>query len=70
MKNNVIDYYLQEGKIYKEKEVLNDFGILYADSIIEIASNFDDAMVNSYNYLSVISSKFAKSISNNSAFIK
>ncbi len=58
------------GSITLEKEVLNNLGILYADSIIEIASNLDDAMTNSYNYLSVITSKFAKSILNNSIFKK
>ena len=58
------------GSITIEKEVLSDLGILYTDSIIEIASDMEDAMTNSYKYLTIISSKFAKSIDNNSTFKK
>lgn len=69
-KNQNINVAALCGSITLEKEALNDLGISYADSIIEIASDLEDAMTNSYKYLSVISSNFAKSIPNNSTFKK
>lgn len=49
-----------------QKEALNDLGILYSNSIMDIAQNFEDAMASSYRYLSVISSDFAKTINKSS----
>lgn len=54
------------GSISLQKEVLNDLGISYVNSIMDIAQNFEDAMTNSYKYLSVISSDFAKTINRSS----
>ena len=58
------------GSISLSKESLNDLGIIYADSIINLASNLDDAMVNSYKYLAVISSNFTENINTSSIFKK
>ncbi|MBN4082751.1 glycerate kinase [bacterium AH-315-A23] len=54
------------GSISLQKEVLNDLGISYVNSIMDIARNFEDAMSNSYKYLAVISSDFAKTINRSS----
>ncbi len=43
-------------------KILANFGIDYADSIINYAKNLDDAMRNSPSYLSIISKKFLESI--------
>ena len=58
------------GSITLQKESLDDLGVSYANSILDVAQNFEDAMANSYKYLSVISSDFAKSINENSIYLK
>jgi len=50
------------GSILLPKESLNSLGISYAASIMDIATNLEDAMGNANKYLSIISSNFAKSI--------
>jgi len=48
------------GKI--ENESLDKLGITYADSVMRVANNLDDAMRNSYKYLKEISIKFSDKI--------
>ncbi|MEN8125189.1 MAG: glycerate kinase [Bacteroidota bacterium] len=48
------------GSISLTKEAVKDFGIAYAASILDQAKSIDDAMLNSYVYLSRIAADFAK----------
>lgn len=50
------------GSVSLSKAEANDFGISYSDSVINEAKNLDDAMKNSYKYLSKIATKFAKKL--------
>tara|TARA_R110001592_G_scaffold17748_1_gene74223 strand:+ start:7297 stop:8421 length:1125 start_codon:yes stop_codon:yes gene_type:complete len=48
------------GAIDLEEKNPEDFGIEYADAVINYAKNLEDAMSNSKKYLSLLSKKFAK----------
>jgi glycerate kinase len=47
------------GAIDLDENCLNEFGIVYADAVMNYSKNLEDAMQNSYNYVKEISVKFA-----------
>ena len=50
------------GQIELDKEALNNFGISYAKDILSMSSDLDDALTNSYKYLSTIAEIFAEKL--------
>lgn len=48
------------GKLDLNKELLIQYGISYADAVMNYTNNFDDAMTNSSFYISKMAEKFAK----------
>ena len=52
------------GSISLSKTEADDFGISYSDSVIEMSSSFDDAMLNGYKYLSKMATRFAEKLDN------
>ena len=53
------------GSSLLSKQRVKAFGISYLDTIIGVAKNLEDAINNSEHYLSIIATKFAKSLINN-----
>jgi glycerate 2-kinase len=50
------------GMIDLEESDINDFGINYADAVLNYSKDLNDAMNNSYNYVKLMAEKFAKTI--------
>jgi glycerate kinase len=50
------------GQIALDKDALNNFGITYAQDILSRSSDLNDALNNSYTYLSEIAETFAKKV--------
>ena len=50
------------GQIALDKDALNTFGITYARDILSRSSDLNDALNNSYTYLSEIAETFAKKV--------
>ena len=51
------------GSVSLSKDEASDFGIAYSDSVINESKNFDDAMKNSYKYLSKMATRFTEKLS-------
>jgi len=50
------------GQIALDKVALNNFGISYAKDILSMSDDLDDALNNSYKYLSIIAETFAEKV--------
>jgi glycerate 2-kinase len=50
------------GKVELKSTALKQFGISYADEVLSKAKNFEDAMDNSYNYITKMAMDFAEKI--------
>jgi glycerate kinase len=50
------------GQIELDQDALNNFGILYAQDILSMSSDLDDALTNSYKYLTSIAEIFAEKL--------